>query len=550
MLISKETKVIWGSQNKKWYVDKGYVYTKSKDEFIVKVEDLMHGSHAPVMAKCDYCTKEIPIEYSTYLNQRKTLAKDCCFECNSKKRLEIKYIKDSGKTMNEDNPVYWTIKKNRITSVKNFIVKHNTLNNIKTFDDGKRLYVELIKYHERIWQIAIDLGYDLFYIMDRKPNNYYNIFETLEKDIKKLVKINKCYPTQIFIKKNLHITNAILQKHGGYQAIRSRMGYPNDNKFIDLRGDSNKSEFELIVANYLCSQGLKDKYTREQYPFPSCDGKYRSDFSFILENEKIVQCEVWGFSNNMKNKGSKISIEYNKTRKIKENLYQKHNISLISLNCDIFLHTYEKIIKILNEKFKDILGKNIKDINYMNILPECRLTEDEIMKRIMVYSDDKDYIPTREQITNHEKGTTIYTYMVTKFGGLNYFANKYNKKMINNRFFYWNDDKVNERFLLMINKYGKILSRKEIAKEKNKDIRGIYTFITTGKNRNNKSIYDYRLTFYEYCIKRNIEIGEIELEYLRKMSGRIANSNGYLTQDNINFADRLYNEIINKQEVI
>lgn len=39
-LISKTVMVRWHSINKKWYESKGYIYTKYKDEFEVKVEDL------------------------------------------------------------------------------------------------------------------------------------------------------------------------------------------------------------------------------------------------------------------------------------------------------------------------------------------------------------------------------------------------------------------------------------------------------------------------------------------------------------------------------
>ena len=41
MIISKISKVKWWTNNKQWYENLGYTFTKYRDEFEVKVEDLM-----------------------------------------------------------------------------------------------------------------------------------------------------------------------------------------------------------------------------------------------------------------------------------------------------------------------------------------------------------------------------------------------------------------------------------------------------------------------------------------------------------------------------
>ena len=48
-------KMKWNSSNKKYFISKGYNFTKIYDEFTVKAEDLSNGSKAKVVCYCDYC---------------------------------------------------------------------------------------------------------------------------------------------------------------------------------------------------------------------------------------------------------------------------------------------------------------------------------------------------------------------------------------------------------------------------------------------------------------------------------------------------------------
>lgn len=78
----------WTSVNKKYYIDKGYSFTKMKDKFIVNVEDLPMQSHAKVLIKCDYCGKEYKISYQNYTSRSKIIDKDACSECKNIKGLQ------------------------------------------------------------------------------------------------------------------------------------------------------------------------------------------------------------------------------------------------------------------------------------------------------------------------------------------------------------------------------------------------------------------------------------------------------------------------------
>jgi len=89
-LITKELEVILGSNNIKWYEEKGYNIPKIKDNHrrlvtpmgsrtIVKVEDLTNG-HNIVDCECDECKKQLKMTWYAYKNTNhdgKTYCKRC-----------------------------------------------------------------------------------------------------------------------------------------------------------------------------------------------------------------------------------------------------------------------------------------------------------------------------------------------------------------------------------------------------------------------------------------------------------------------------------------
>lgn len=100
MLISKTVKMRWNSKNKSFYENKGYTYTKMKDEFEIRVEDLKKGSNILIKVKCDYCGSIYETQYYVWCKlKEKENNKDCCHspKCTgqkSKESLEQKYSDD------------------------------------------------------------------------------------------------------------------------------------------------------------------------------------------------------------------------------------------------------------------------------------------------------------------------------------------------------------------------------------------------------------------------------------------------------------------------
>lgn len=97
MVITKEIENTWCPSNKKHFEQLGYKFTKMKDVFVVKFEDMPHNSDKFIDVKCDYCNKKIfPKQIKKYYRGRNVIEKDCCSDCRIEKSYEAK-LKKYGK---------------------------------------------------------------------------------------------------------------------------------------------------------------------------------------------------------------------------------------------------------------------------------------------------------------------------------------------------------------------------------------------------------------------------------------------------------------------
>lgn len=94
MLLTEYAELKWNPHNKNYYESKGYKYTKMKDTFLVKVNDLSDGANAIVQIKCDYnadgCNDISNVRWADYIKiqKRNVIHKDCC---NNRNCIELKY---------------------------------------------------------------------------------------------------------------------------------------------------------------------------------------------------------------------------------------------------------------------------------------------------------------------------------------------------------------------------------------------------------------------------------------------------------------------------
>jgi hypothetical protein len=67
MILDSIIKMNWNVSNKDHYISNGYVFTKLKDEFLIKVKDLSINSQVKINVECDICGNKKQISYVQYL---------------------------------------------------------------------------------------------------------------------------------------------------------------------------------------------------------------------------------------------------------------------------------------------------------------------------------------------------------------------------------------------------------------------------------------------------------------------------------------------------
>ena len=118
MLVkNQKVKMNWNGSIRKYYVEKGYPFTKIGDEFEVKIEDLAPKSQKYVLVSCDYCGIPFMRRYSNYNTRKEKYGKDdkdCCDDCRVHKREETcldKYgVKNAVQAEEIQNKIKGTIK--------------------------------------------------------------------------------------------------------------------------------------------------------------------------------------------------------------------------------------------------------------------------------------------------------------------------------------------------------------------------------------------------------------------------------------------------------
>lgn len=500
MLKSKEVEVSWNSSNRKHYESKGYIFTKKGDKFIIPVNNLPNKSFIKVEVQCDYCGIKFPREWEVFLRLKNNyVSKDACLDCASLKRMEIKQYEIDNNLINDRNIYgYWRIKDNVLNELNIFILNNGYIGSINGDTEWKKIRRGLNYVNISIEDAVSNLGYNINKLQIRKPNNYYDTFEKLEKDIRVFIDKNKRFPTQLELAKELGIYANSYQKYGNLDEIKIKMNYCDNEDLISNDGYLNKSYYELITANFLLAQGLSFK--REQYIFKQFNKKsrYKSDFTFYLDNDKIIHCEVWG---GYKNTSSKY-YNYDKDMKKKIELYNKYNIRYISVYPNIFHNSTKNIQKSLYNIFKPYLNLKYKKIDNKLLLSSRQLkkiTDEDLFNELLKYSDDKRYLPSTAHLRRIGK-EHIYVEVLKRYDNYIDFANKFNKSLLHVNNNYWTKDKIFERFDYMIDNYGKILSSVEMMKLNNIDtnirnvIDRIYSF---------GSLADMKLEYFKNKIDNN-----------------------------------------------
>lgn len=529
MLITEIAKMNWHPGNKKWYESKGYIFTKLKDEFEIKVEDLPNGSNVKIEIKCDLCGKIIPREYYRYISQReKSLTKiDVCKECGHEKMKLNTIEKLNQNLLNKEDSGYWTLKENRLKELKLYIEKYENINTMKSNEDGRKLNSIIGHYKETPMCLAQELGYKLIDISNKKPDNYYTK-ETLKQKFISIIKELGHFPYAFELKQYSITREDILKFFNGTRNLKKEINYIKDF-MIDNNGFYNSSIYEVITANFLIACGLGKKYKREQHPFLNSGGNYRSDFMFTTENGKEIHCEVWGYSENY-SKGYKIAEEYNKVKKQKQYLYSQNDIKLISIECDTFLNkSYKETIDNLYSIFNPYLKLDIQEVTQENIIP-MGLSSNEDLFCILKPFIKNNCLPTTAFLRDNGYGR-YYDEILKRYSNYNDFAKEFGCELVFNINGYWTIEVIRNCFDHMIKKYDRFLDSSEINKIKKSD-KTLAGFSSAVNDYGFKGLIGEQINYCNYCVKENRYIPSSVILWLydiAKQNGK--NNSKYITKE-------------------
>ena len=372
---------------------------------------------------------------------------------------------------------------------------------------------------------------------NKKPklNKNTNIIITEEKlinDISKLIEKYGRFPKMLEIYNELYITDGVIASFGGMTRLRELLNYNNDTELIDKRGYLNSSTYEYMTAQFLIQ--YNKSYKREEHPFLKTEGNHQSDFTFYTLNGEEIHCEVWGYD--LTRTDSKINNRYRENRENKQRLYNKYNLTLISVECEIFNNTYDNIQKELYNIFKPYLNMEFKDVNSEYLIPPTKVTDEELFRRTMELSKDGVTMPTPKDLRVNHSG--LYRQINLRFGTWWSFTKHFGKEIhISKKHNYWNDERLYDTFIYILNKYNKVLNGDELQSYSKDDIalKGYYSEI----KKKGKYI-DYVLKFADKYIVDNISFNEGLNKYLLNIKNK-RNKNVTLIQQE--YANKILNNI-------
>ena len=90
-ILSKTAKMRWNPRNKKYFVEKGYTYTKMYDYFDAKIEDLDPSCNVRVKIQCDVCGKIDEQSFCNCFNQMTVCHNSKCVFEKKKNTMKNNY---------------------------------------------------------------------------------------------------------------------------------------------------------------------------------------------------------------------------------------------------------------------------------------------------------------------------------------------------------------------------------------------------------------------------------------------------------------------------
>ena len=397
---------------------------------------------------------------------------------------------------------YWNLKENRLYELDLYL-KSNSLDRIYSTNEGSNIISMFKKYKHNINKALEELGYEnLIY----KPKDFYSKIENLINVVKPVADIYGRFPTyseitNYYNKAFRHLTKENLA------IIRKKLGYMNDD-LVDDSGFYNRSSYEYIVAQFLINNNVKFK--REQLPFPKNEPNYRSDFTFYTYEGDVIHLEIWGAYNEKYNHFD----GYSQKVKDKILLYEKYNIKLISIYPETFIsNSYSDIQKILKGNLEPILSIKLQDVEQNKLIPITKLTDDEIFKILMTYSEDGITLPTSS--VSKEVDNLLNNVIQKRYKNIMEFAKKYNVKTKKKHQNYWDKNKVLYYLDNIYKEYGYIPSKNSL----NKYLKGLSSAIDK-----HGGLINLKLEYLNNLTNKNKTITIQEISWLKQIANNSMNN--------------------------
>lgn len=319
MLLTKEVELHWSNVIKKYYVDKGYIFTKRGDSFICNIEDLSEKSTARINVKCDYCGRIHHKQYKHYIEGRKAFPKDCCSNCANKKTEEILELKYGDRN--------YARKLAHIESMKkNDMLREQSYNNL--LQEANRKGYILLPF------IYVNTSQKVMYLC-KKHINYGIKISTIENILYNECNCNSCLGERISNRQifNIDTVRNIIEKDGMNKLLSNHY--------------TNANAKDLSISCALCNEpyttSLQKFQGRNQIICPSC----RKKISFGENSPN------WKGGVSSLNSFLRCSINEWKQDSLKNSNYQ----------CDISKkHGYLEVHH-LHRNFKDIVDETLKITN-------------------------------------------------------------------------------------------------------------------------------------------------------------------------------------------
>ena len=293
------------------------------------------------------------------------------------------------------------------------------------------------------------------------------------------------------------------------------LNYNDENNLTDDRGFLNRSSYEYITAQFLIHNNVM--YKREQRPFLEIKKgfNYRSDFTFYTIYEEEIHLEIWGMEN---------MYNYDIKMEDKIKLYSNNNVKLISLYPSDFNGKYNDIQNLLQLKLSSILNIELKKVKQEVLIPGHLMSDEELLNKIMEYSDDNIAFPSYDKLKK-ERQSTLSRNVLKRYSSMSELAIKYRKIPCDTPMDYWTKDRIISVLENKIIRDGFLGSNKDLD-----NFRGGFSSIIISRYKGS-AIYA-KIDFYKYYINNGNILPIVELEYLKNILSKGKYYRTVLTDEN------------------